>query len=143
MITEVEAYDGFDDRASHAHKGKTARNAVMFGPAGHWYVYLCYGMHWMLNVVTRQAGYPAAILIRGVQDAQGPGRLTKYFHVTGALLGTSAADQNGLRIEDRGITIASSAIQTTPRIGVAYAGEWAAAPQRFVLNDYDPLARRT
>jgi len=66
MITEVEAYDGFKDKASHASRGETPRNAPMFGPAGHWYVYFTYGMHWMLNVVTREKGYPAAILIRGV-----------------------------------------------------------------------------
>ncbi len=141
-ITEVEAYDGFDDRASHAHKGKTARNAVMFGPPGNWYVYLCYGMHWMLNVVTREAGYPAAVLIRGVQDMQGPGRLTKHLHVTGTLSGISADDRSGLWIEDRDIDVSPLAIQTTPRIGVAYAGEWAAVPRRFVLKSYDPLARR-
>ncbi len=66
MITEVEAYDGFRDMASHAHRGKTERNKVMFGPAGHWYVYFTYGMHWMLNIVTGPKNYPAAILIRSV-----------------------------------------------------------------------------
>lgn len=66
MITEVEAYDGFRDKASHASRGKTLRNTPMFGPAGNWYVYFTYGMHWMLNMVTRERGYPAAILIRGV-----------------------------------------------------------------------------
>jgi DNA-3-methyladenine glycosylase len=66
MITETEAYDGFADRGSHAHRGKTVRNAPMFGPSGCWYVYFVYGVHWMLNVTTREAGYPAAVLIRGV-----------------------------------------------------------------------------
>ena len=64
MITETEAYEGFDDRASHASKGETARNRVMFGEAGIWYVYLVYGMHDMLNIVTGAKGYPAAALIR-------------------------------------------------------------------------------
>ncbi|MBI2035602.1 MAG: DNA-3-methyladenine glycosylase [Candidatus Liptonbacteria bacterium] len=72
MITEVEAYDGFKDKASHAHRGKTARNAVMFGEAGVWYVYLTYGMHWMLNVVTGPKDYPAAVLIRGVLISDRP-----------------------------------------------------------------------
>lgn len=72
MITEVEAYDGFSDKASHASRGVTARNAVMFGDAGRWYVYFTYGMHWMLNVVTREEGYPAAILVRGVVVASPP-----------------------------------------------------------------------
>lgn len=134
MITDVEAYDGCEDKASHAHKGKTARNAVMFGPAGHWYVYLCYGMHWMLNVVTRESGYPAAVLIRGLDDYSGPGRLTSAMHITGAQNGASVSRQNGLWVEDRGIVIDRTRIQTTPRIGVAYAGEWAETPRRFVLK---------
>jgi len=66
MITEVEAYDGFKDKASHAHRGKTERNKIMFGSAGHWYVYFTYGIHWMLNIVTGPKEYPAAILIRSV-----------------------------------------------------------------------------
>ena len=66
MITETEAYIGPQDKASHAHSGKTARNAPMFGEAGRWYVYFTYGMHWMLNIVTGPKDYPAAVLIRGV-----------------------------------------------------------------------------
>ena len=66
MITEVEAYDGPQDKACHASKGLTQRTAPMFGPAGYWYVYLIYGMYWMLNIVTREEGYPAAVLIRGI-----------------------------------------------------------------------------
>src|SRR3989338_10263905 len=81
MIIEVEAYDGFKDKASHASKGRTLRNEVMFGEAGRWYVYLIYGMYWMLNIVTGPKDYPAAILIRGVVDASGPGRLTKFFKI--------------------------------------------------------------
>ncbi len=76
-LVEVEAYDGFCDKASHAHRGPTTRNAVMFGPAGYWYVFLCYGMHWMLNIVTGPKEYPAAILIRSAGEYSGPGRLTK------------------------------------------------------------------
>ena len=68
MITEVEIYDGFRDRASHASRGKTTRNSIMFGPAGYWYIYFTYGMHWMLNIVTRERDYPAAILIRSVRS---------------------------------------------------------------------------
>ncbi len=72
MITEVEAYDGPKDKASHAHCGKTERNKVMFGEAGNWYIYFTYGMHWMLNIVTGSKGYPAAVLIRGVVPYQSP-----------------------------------------------------------------------
>ena len=76
-ITEVEAYDGPEDKACHAHRGKTPRNEIMFGPAGRWYVYLCYGMHWMLNAVTGPVDFPAAVLFRGCLEVTGPGRLTK------------------------------------------------------------------
>src|SRR3989338_4648093 len=81
MITEVEAYIGHKDKASHASRGRTERNAPMFGKAGYWYVYFTYGMHWMLNIVTERNGYPAAILIRGVQGISGPARITKFLKI--------------------------------------------------------------
>src|SRR3989344_6659394 len=81
MITEVEAYDGFDDKASHASQGKTKRNKIMFDSAGKWYVYFTYGMHYMLNIVTGPKNYPAAILIRGVEGINGPGRVTKQLKI--------------------------------------------------------------
>lgn len=135
MITEVEAYDGFEDKASHAHKGKTERNAVMFGGAGIWYVYLVYGIHEMLNVVTGSIGYPAAVLIRGVEGVSGPGKVTKFFEVTRAMKGKSATHESGLWVEDRGVVIPEQKIRKTPRIGVDYAGVWAKKPYRFVLKD--------
>lgn len=134
MITEVEAYDGPEDRACHAAKGCTARTAPMLGPAGHWYVYLCYGMYWMLNIVTGEEGYPAAVLIRGVGDLDGPGKLTKHLKIDRRFNGLSAAEETGLWVEDRGERIDVERIRRTPRIGVAYAGEWAAKPYRFVLE---------
>ena len=81
MITEVEAYCGLEDKAPHAHKGKTKRNEPMFGSADHWYVYLIYGMYQMLNIVTSPKNYPAAILIRGLEGASGPGKLTKKLKI--------------------------------------------------------------
>jgi DNA-3-methyladenine glycosylase len=81
MITEVEAYDGFSDKGSHAHRGETERNKPMFAEAGRWYVYLTYGMHWMLNIVCGKKGYPAAVLIRGVQGISGPARITKKLRI--------------------------------------------------------------
>jgi len=121
MITEVEVYDGFKDRASHASRGKTARNYLMFGAPGHWYVYFTYGVHWMLNIVTREKGYPAAVLIRGacpIRDRSlqataapgarisnginGPARLTKALEIGRVMNGLSATKKSGLWIEDRG-----------------------------------------
>ncbi len=134
MITEVEAYDGFEDKASHAHKGETTRNKPMFGEAGVWYVYLVYGMHEMLNIVTGGKGYPAAILIRGALGAVGPGRLTRLLQITRAQNNKRAVFDSGLWIEDRGVVVFDSQIKKTPRIGVDYAGVWAKKKYRFVLS---------
>ena len=162
MIIEVEAYDGFKDRASHAHRGKTARNAVMFGEAGVWYVYFTYGMHWMLNVVTGQKDYPAAVLIRGIAGVNdgrhlhqqnvmnGPGKLTKFLKIDKKLNGKEANRKSGLWIEDRRIYPDShgririagakggSALfvcRKSSRVGVNYAGKyWASRRYRFYLE---------
>jgi DNA-3-methyladenine glycosylase len=135
MITEVEAYDGEHDRACHARHGRTARNAVMYAPGGVWYVYLCYGAHELLNLVTGPRGYPAAVLIRGVDGASGPGRLTKTLDIDRRLNGTACAPESGLWIEDRGGRVPRGAIAATPRIGVDYAGPvWAKKRWRFVLT---------
>jgi DNA-3-methyladenine glycosylase len=85
MVTETEASTGPDDLASHASRGRTERNEAMFGPPGTFYVYFVYGMHWMLNIVAGPVGYPAAMLIRGVEGIVGPGRLTKAIGITGRL----------------------------------------------------------
>lgn len=121
-ITEVEAYDGFKDKASHASRGMTSRNKIMFGEAGHWYVYFTYGIHWMLNIVTGKAGYPAAILIRGVLGVNGPARVTKFLKIDKKFNEKSASRKTGLWIEDGGENIKKSQIKKSPRIGVAYAG---------------------
>jgi len=134
MITEVEAYHGEQDLACHARHGLTARNAVMYGPGGVWYVYLCYGVHEMLNLVTGPRDYPAAVLIRGVEGAGGPGRLTKGLAIDRRLNGVVCAPESGLWIEDRGVRLPRGAIKATPRIGVDYAGPvWAKKRWRFVL----------
>lgn len=132
QITEVEAYDGPDDRASHASRGRTERNAPMFGPPGHWYVYLCYGLHWMLNVVTGPVGYPAAVLIRGVVGHDGPAKLTKALGVDRRFNDRSAASRTGLWLE-AGETVPDRLVRRLPRVGVDYAGEWAGRPYRLVV----------
>lgn len=135
MITETEAYDGFEDKASHASRGETPRNKVMLREAGVWYVYFVYGMHNMLNIVTGAEGYPAAVLIRGVEEISGPARLTKALGVDRTMNEQTAEPESGLWIEDRGIIVPKNRIEKTSRIGVAYAGEeWASKPWRFVLN---------
>jgi DNA-3-methyladenine glycosylase len=131
-ITEVEAYDGEEDLACHASKGRTKRTEVMYQPGGCWYVYLCYGVHEMLNLVTGPADYPAAVLIRGLDTVSGPGRLTKRLNIGRGLNGAIANRTTGLHLEDHGIVPARGAIKSGPRIGVAYAGPvWAAKRWRF------------
>lgn len=139
MVIETEAYDGLEDKASHAHKGKTQRNRAMFGEAGYWYVYLVYGMHNMLNIVTGKKSYPAAVLIRGIvlsdsQKINGPGKLTKLFKIDRKFNEKKANKETGLWIEDRGIQLSESQIKKTPRIGVDYAGPCAKKLYRFVLK---------
>ncbi len=134
MIMEVEVYDGPHDKGSHASRGVTPRNKVMFGHPGIWYPYFTYGMHWLVNVTTREKGYPAAILIRSTENVEGPGRVTKYFHIDGKLYGKPVARSSGLWIEDRGIKTRKSKIKKSPRIGIEYAGEyWKKRKLRFVL----------
>ena len=148
-IIEVEAYVGPDDRASHASRGRTNRTGVMFGPPGIAYVYLVYGMHHCLNVVTEREGYPAAVLIRAVaQDStliDGPGRVTRRYEIDRSLNGLDMTMGQVLWIEDRGERVATDQIGAYPRIGVDYAGKWAAKLWRFRLearNERKPPARR-
>jgi DNA-3-methyladenine glycosylase len=145
IITETEAYNGEEDLACHASKGRTTRTDVLYRLGGIWYVYLCYGMHEMLNLVVGPEGIPAAVLIRGVQDISGPGRLTKKLAIGRALNGKPADETSGLHIEDDGVVVPKKWIQVSPRIGVDYAGViWAAKPWRFILNPLWPgLALRS
>jgi DNA-3-methyladenine glycosylase len=133
-ITEIEAYDGPEDRACHGSKGRTARTEVLFGPAGRWYVYLCYGVHWLLNVVTGPVEYPAAILIRGVGEWGGPGILTRELGIDKKFNTLPATQETGLWIEFNSERSKPYPYQTGPRIGVDYAGEWAAKPYRYLKS---------
>src|SRR5258708_3762329 len=131
-ITETEAYHGLKDKASHASRGKTTRTAVMFGPPGHAYVYLIYGMYHCLNIVTRPDEFPSAVLIRGVEGIAGPGKLCREFKIDKSLNTADIINSKEIWIEDRGLT--EGRIKRTPRIGVDYAGEYKDKLWRFVLN---------
>jgi DNA-3-methyladenine glycosylase len=129
-ITEVEAYTA-DDAASHSFRGPTKRNEVMFGPAGHWYVYLIYGMHFCLNLVTGSEGDGQAVLIRSVavegvpaSNTTGPGRLTRVLGINKSLNGIEA------ELYDDG-TPPPSAPLITPRVGITKAAE---LPRRWLLS---------
>ena len=148
-IVETEAYVGPHDLACHAAKGRTARTEVMFGPAGHAYVYLVYGLHELFNVVTGRAGDPQAVLVRAVEPAagsvgadgsrrgDGPGRLTRLLGIDRRLLGA--------RLDVPPLTLhpgrPARRLVATPRVGVDYAGpDWASARLRFVDADSAQLS---
>jgi len=154
-LTEVEAYAGADDPASHAHRGPTPRTAVMFGPAGHAYVYLSYGMHWCLNVVAGPAGAAAAVLLRAGEVvrgealassrsgrglvrsrdlARGPARLTRSLGVDRAVLGADLCDPVSRVRLLGGDPVAETAVASGPRVGISRAVD---LPWRLWLVD-DP-----
>ncbi|MCL2098763.1 MAG: DNA-3-methyladenine glycosylase [Bacteroidales bacterium] len=154
VIVETEAYAGVKDKASHACGGRrTKRTEVMFWQGGHAYIYLCYGMYSLFNVVTHTEGTPHAVLIRGavpltgidtmLQRAEkqkvdknlliGPGKLAKALGLHFSLTGTSLSGDL-IWIEDRGISVPTKTITATPRIGVDYAGEDALLPYRFITE---------
>lgn len=173
-LVETEAYVGAHDRACHAARGRTARTAVMFGPAGHLYVYLVYGLHDLVNVVTGAEGDPQAVLLRAAEvvggdetrlaaagaaargsvgggvamgtagadpfPCRGPGRLARYLGLSRADDGVDVCAVGGRGVAARCWFEAGpppAAVAVTARIGVAYAGDWAAAPLRFI----DPSSR--
>ncbi len=143
-LVEVEAYDGPRDRASHAFRGRTPRNSPMFEEGGIAYVYLVYGMHHCLNVVTGPGGYPAAILLRAAEDpaggvgASGPGRLTRTFAVDRSLTGASFLGPH-LWLE-HGEPVPDAAVRRTPRVGVDYAGAWARRRFRFSIGRHPAVS---
>lgn len=119
-ISETESYCGEADTACHAHKGRTKRTEVMYAEAGTIYVYLCYGMHWMLNIVTGEENEPEAVLIRACVEAPGPGKLTKALGITGELNRQHICRQEELYIEDDGFRCE---ITTDKRVGIGYASQ--------------------
>jgi len=115
-ITETEAYYTEKDTACHAHKGRTKRTEVLYHRAGTIYVYLCYGMHWMLNLVTGAEDSPQAVLIRGIEGVSGPGRVTKYLGIDKSLNDTMLGD--ALWLEEDGY---EPVMEKAPRVGIGYA----------------------
>ena len=118
-ITETECYCGEDDTACHASRGRTQRTEVMYADAGTIYIYLCYGIHWMLNIVTGETDDPQAVLIRACAEAPGPGKLTKRLGITGVLNRGSLLG-NELWIEDDGFRCQ---VKQDKRVGIGYASQ--------------------
>lgn len=142
-IIETEAYYGTKDQACHASKGLTPRTKVMFGPPGHAYIYMIYGVYHCLNVVTEREGYPAAVLIRGceiidglscdgIAFLRGPGKLCQELKIDKKLNGIDICKNKELWIEDLGVK--TGHIRKGKRIGVDYAGKWKDKLWRFYLD---------
>ena len=158
-IVETEAYRAPDDRASHAYQNRlTQRTKTMFNEGGIAYVYLCYGIHHLFNVVTGPKDMAHVVLIRAIDPSpseqmsimqkrrqikkpsleltNGPGKLTQALGITVRLDGTNLYDRKLIWLEDRGVSIPESQIQTSPRVGIDYAGECAARPWRFTIRNH-------
>ncbi len=134
LITEVEAYRGTEDLACHASRGRTARTEIMYASGGFIYVYLIYGMYWMLNFVTGKKDDPQAALIRGVEGISGPGRLTKQLNINNSFYGESIIASDRLWLEES--SDQKVQYKTLPRIGVDYSGDiWKNKPWRFIKLD--------
>lgn len=146
-IVEVEAYLGPHDLAAHSSKGLTARTKTMFGPPGHAYVYLIYGMHHCMNVVTQAEGIASAVLLRALEPVrhvegrtQGPGLLCRAMHIDKRLNGHDLTSDD-LHVADDGFPKKFSIVKR-PRIGVDYAGHWARRLLRFYIKGNAFVSRR-
>jgi DNA-3-methyladenine glycosylase len=156
-IVETEAYVGPKDLACHAARGRTARTEIMFGPAGHAYVYFIYGMYYCLNIVTEEIDHASAVLIRALEPvegidlmkarrrteverklASGPGKLCQAFAIDKFLNGVDVCG-NVLYVEDRGDP--APKILSTPRVGVDYAGKWKDKRWRFLIRGSEFVSR--
>ncbi len=139
-VSEVEAYRGEDDLACHACKGRTQRTSVMYMQGGVAYVYLIYGMYWMLNLVTGPKDFPQAVLIRGVIGCNGPGRVGRLLEIDKSFNKLDFVNSNQIWFEARESV---PEIKTGPRIGVDYAGSfWASLPWRYwIENNIDEAVK--
>ena len=145
-IVETEAYIGPDDKASHARVGNRGRAAIMYGPAGFAYVFLIYGMHNCFNTVTETEGYPGAVLIRAIepddaaQRGAGPALVCRVLRIDRSCTGLDLT-RSDLCLEDTD-AVPDANVRVGPRIGIDYAGEWAAHPWRFWVADSPHVSRR-
>ena len=149
-IVETEGYVGPDDAASHARSGKKGRAGLMWGPAGVAYVYLIYGLHHCFNAVTEVEGYPGAVLVRAVEPlggaagdkGSGPALVCRALRIDRTCNGLDlTTSESGLAIEDAQ-PVADAQVRMGPRVGVDYAGAWAAHPWRLWLADSPAVSRR-
>ena len=152
LLTETEAYIGEEDLACHAKAGRTPRTQVMYGRPGHAYVYFTYGNHWMLNVVTEQEGFPAAVLIRAIQpvegveimssrrngrDTFGPGKLTQAMGITKSENALDLTEANDSLWIEAGIPIPDKNVTIGPRVGLNTVPEpWFSKPWRFLVKGW-------
>ena len=117
-ITETEAYRGEEDTACHASKGRTPRTELLYGKSGVIYVYLCYGIHWLMNVITGEEGHPQGVLFRACEVYGGPAKLTKKLGIDKSFNGESFCGNPRIRLADDGYR---AEIETLPRVGINYA----------------------
>jgi DNA-3-methyladenine glycosylase len=155
LIVEVEAYLGETDLACHARVGRTARNAVMYGKPGLAYVYFTYGMHWMLNVVSEEEHFPAAVLIRALEPqggielmlqhrpvpqpidlCRGPAKLTQALRIDQALNGVDLCNRRGELWIEPGVPVPARSVLRGPRVGLGATPEpWKSKPWRYWVKD--------
>lgn len=157
MIIETEAYRGEDDLACHARVGKTRRNAMLYEEGGKAYVYFTYGMHWLVNAVTGDYGYPAAVLIRTILPLEGlegiktrrkdrpqaewcngPAKICQALALDGSHSGILLYQENGELWIEQGAPVADEMVKTSPRIGLGATPEpWKSQPWRFFVDPQD------
>lgn len=132
-IAEAEAYRGEEDKGCHASKGRTTRTELLYGESGVIYVYLCYGMHWLMNVITGDKEQPQGVLLRAGERFDGPAKLTKNMKIDGSFNGASLMNNKDIWFEDDG---SRPEITTAPRVGIDYAGEyWKDIKWRFIADE--------
>ena len=132
-ITDVEAYRGEEDKACHASKGRTVRTELLYDEGGKIYVYLIYGIYWLLNIVTGDKDHPQGVMIRAVEGIYGPGRVGRKLGLDKSFRGESIEKNDKLWIED---SDEKPEYITAPRVGIDYAQEWKDIEWRFIIKEF-------